>query len=154
MITTPEAIVTQEITTAVVPLKIPGQDMGKYMDAAIQEVIKTITGQGIAITGPLFSFHKRRPGSTFDFELGFPVAAPIKAEGRVVNSKLPAAKVVRAVYQGPYDDLGKAWGALQQWVREHGHGESGRFWESYLNAPDEVRDPREYRTELNWIAGD
>ena len=153
MISPPEVITTQEVATAAIHLLIPCQDMGKYMDPAIQEVIKTITGQGIQITGPMFSYHHRRPGDTFDFEIGFPVNKAIKEEGRVKNSKLPAVKVVRSVYQGPYEGLAQAWPALQQWVRANGHGETGRFWESYLNNPNEVKDPKDYRTELNWIVG-
>jgi effector-binding domain-containing protein len=151
MISTPEVITTQEVTTAVIPLVIPGRDMPKYMDPAIQEVIKTITGQGVQIVGPMFSYHHRRPSDTFDFEIGFPVSKAIKEEGRVINSKLPAVNVVRSVYSGPYEGMAHAWHALQQWVRENGHGETGKFWEAYLTNPDEVKDPMAYRTELNWI---
>lgn len=151
MITSPEVITTQEVATAAIHLVISCQDMPTHMDPAIQELIETITGQRIPITGPLFSFHHRRPGETFDFEIGFPVPKTIKEEGRVKNSKLPAVKVVRSVYQGPYEGLAQAWSALQIWVREHGHGETGIFWESYLNNPNEVKDPKDYRTELNWI---
>lgn len=153
MITPPELITTQEVATAVIHLVIPGRDMPKYMDPAIQEVIKTITGQGSQIAGPMFCYHHRRPSDTFDFEIGFPVNKAIKEEGRVKNSKLPAVNVVRSVYQGPYEGLAQAWPALQQWVRSNGHGETGSFWESYLNNPDEVKDPKDYRTELNWIVG-
>lgn len=153
MIATPEIITTQEVITAVIPLVIPGRDMPKYMDPAIQELINLITGQGILITGPMFSYHHRRPSDTFDFEIGFPVSKAIKPEGRVLNSRLPAVKVVRSVYQGPYEGLAQAWSALQNWVRANGYGETGKFWESYLNNPDEVKDAREYRTELNWIVG-
>jgi effector-binding domain-containing protein len=154
MISTPRLITTQAIATAVIPLVIPGREMQMYMDPAIQEVIKAITGQGIAIAGPMFSYHHRRPSDTFDFEIGFPVAKAIKPEGRVINSQLPAVNVVRSVYTGPYDGLAQAWPALQKWVRENGHGETGKFWESYLTNPDEVKDPKEYRTELNWIVGE
>ncbi|MGV3636274.1 MAG: GyrI-like domain-containing protein [Flavobacteriales bacterium] len=153
MITPPEVISTKELITAAIPLVIPGRDMPKYMDPAIQEIISVITGQRITITGPMFSYHHRRPSDTFDFEIGFPVSKAIKPEGRVISSKLPAVKVVRSVYQGPYEGLAQAWPALQQWVRANGHGETGKFWESYLNNPDEVKDPKEYRTELNWIVG-
>lgn len=153
MITPPEVISTKELITAAIPLVIPGRDMPKYMDPAIQEIITTIKGQGITITGPMFSYHHRRPSDTFDFEIGFPVSKAIKPEGRVINSKLPAVKVVRSVYQGPYEGLAQAWPALQNWVRTNGHGETGKFWESYLNNPEEVKDPKEYRTELNWIVG-
>lgn len=153
MISTPEVITTKEVITAAIPLVIPGRDMPKYMDPAIQDIIKTLTGQGIQIAGPMFSYHHRRPSDTFDFEIGFPVSSAIKEEGRVKNSALPAAKVVRTVYQGPYENLAEAWATLQKWVREQKLSESGRFFERYLNNPDEVQDPKEYRTELNWIVG-
>ncbi len=153
MITRPELIITKESATAVIPLVIPGRDMPRYMDPAIQEIIKVLTDQGLQPAGPMFSYHKRRPSDTFDFEIGFPVTKAIKEEGRVINSKLPSVKVVRSVYQGPYEGLAQAWPALQKWVRENGHGETGRFWESYLNNPNEVKSPNEYRTELNWIVG-
>lgn len=153
MISTPEVIHTRQIPTAVIPLVIAGRDMPKYMDPAIQELIKTITGQGIQITGPLFSYHNRRPSETFDFQIGFPVSAPIRPEGRVINSALPAVTVVRSVYQGPYEGLAQAWPELQSWVHAHGHGATGQFWETYLSNPEEVKDPKQYRTELNWIVG-
>lgn len=153
MISLPEVVNTQEITTAVVPLVIPGRDMPKFMDPAIQEIIKVLATQGMQPAGPMFSYHQRRPSDTFDFEIGFPVSQPIKEEGRVINSKLPAVTVVRSVYQGPYEGLAQAWPALQEWVRKSGHGENGRFWEAYLTNPDEVKDPKNYRTELNWIVG-
>ena len=153
MITPPEFITTHEVITAVIHLTIPCQDMGKYMDPAIQEVIKAITGQGIAITGPMFSYHRRRPSDSFDFEIGFEVSKTIKPAGRVMNSKLPAVKVARAVYEGPYEGLAQAWGELQKWVREMKLAETGRFWERYLTNPEEVKDPKNYRTELNWIVG-
>lgn len=153
MISTPEVIRTTEIATAVIPLVVPGREMPKYMDPAIEELIKTITGQGNSIVGPMFSYHQRRPSDTFDFEIGFPVAKPVKPEGRVINGKLPAVTVVRSVYQGPYDGLAQAWPELQTWVRKNGHGETGRFWESYLTNPEEVKDPKDYKTELNWIVG-
>lgn len=151
MITTPEIVTTEEVITAAIPLVIPGRDMPKYMDPAIQEIIKLLADQGMKPAGPMFSYHHRRPSDTFDFEIGFPVAKAIKEDGRVINSKLPAVKVVRSVYQGPYEGLAQAWPALQKWVRANGHGETGRFWESYLNNPNEVEDPKDYRTELNWI---
>ncbi|MBP6391308.1 MAG: hypothetical protein KA352_10475, partial [Flavobacteriales bacterium] len=116
MITQPEVIITKESATAVIPLVIPGRDMPKYMDPAIQEIIKVLTDQGLQPAGPMFSYHKRRPSDTFDFEIGFPVAKAIKEEGRVINSKLPSVKVVRSVYQGPYEGLAQAWPALQKWV--------------------------------------
>lgn len=153
MITTPELITTTEVLAATIHLVIPGHDMPKYMDPAIQEIIQMLSDQGLNPAGPMFSYHHRRPSETFDFEIGFPVVKSVEEKGRVKNSALPAAKVVRAVYQGPYERLGDAWRTLQDWVRAEGLPETGRFWERYMNNPDEVKDPKDYRTELNWGVG-
>ncbi|MBK9177826.1 MAG: GyrI-like domain-containing protein [Flavobacteriales bacterium] len=153
MISPPTITTTNEVLTATIHLVIPGMDMPKHMDPAIQEIIHVLADQGMQPAGPMFSYHHRRPSDTFDFEIGFPVAKAIKESGRVKNGTLPAERVVRSVYQGPYEGLAKAWPALQEWVRENGHGETGRFWECYLNNPDEVKDPKDYRTQLNWVIG-
>ena len=154
MNTPPQLITSKELPSAVIHLTIPGRDMPKHMDPAIQEILKTLADQGMQPAGPMFSYHHRRPSDTFDFEIGFPVAKAIKPAGRVLNSRLPSVKVARSVYQGPYEGLAQAWGELQGWVRSNKHGETGRFWESYLNNPNEVSSPKEYRTELNWIISD
>lgn len=151
MNTPPELITTTELPTAVIHLEIPGRDMPKYMDPAIKEILSVLAGQGTHPAGPMFSYHHRRPSETFDFEIGFPVDRPIKPSGRVVNGSLPAVQVARAVYHGPYEGLAGGWGELQAWVRNKELGGTGRFWECYLTSPDEVRDPKDYRTELNWV---
>lgn len=152
MITTPEILTTAEQPAATIHLVIPGMEMPQHMDPAIQEIIALLIEQGMQPAGPMFSYHHRRPSDTFDFEIGFPVAKPVKEKGRVRNSALPAGKVVRAVYLGPYERLGDAWRALQDWVRAQKLPETGRFYERYLNNPDEV-EPKDYLTELNWVVG-
>lgn len=153
MITPPAIVTTTAVPAATIHLVIPGMDMPKHMDPAIQEIIHVLAEQGLHPAGPMFSYHHRRPSDTFDFEIGFPVTKAIVESGRVKNGVLPAARVVRSVYQGPYEQLAGAWRALEKWVKEQGVKETGRFWERYLNNPDEVKDPNEYRTELNWVIG-
>lgn len=153
MTTPPEVIELKEQATASIHLTIPGRDMPKHMDPAIQEIIKVLADQGAQPAGPMFSYHYRRPSDSFDFEIGFPVTKAIRESGRVVNSKLPAVKVARALYRGPYEGLSEAWSALQRWVRDEKLPETGRFFERYLTNPDEVKDPKDYRTELNWVIG-
>ncbi|MDQ3099748.1 MAG: GyrI-like domain-containing protein [Bacteroidota bacterium] len=151
MITSPELIRTHRAITACIHLIIPARQMAEHMDPAIAEVLDTLKQEGKFPIGPLFSLHNRRPTETFDFDLGFPVAEPITPQGRVVNGELPAVQVVRTVYQGPYEHVKKAWEELREWVRREGHGESGRFWESYLTDPGKESDPTQWRTELNWV---
>jgi effector-binding domain-containing protein len=151
MITAPELTTTTEQPAATIHLVIPGRDMPKHMDPAIQEILKVLADQGLQPAGPMFSYHHRRPSDTFDFEIGFPVAQAIDEQGRVKSGSLPAERVARCIYQGPYERLSEAWPKLQEWVREQDLPETGRFFERYLNNPDEVQDPLQYHTELNWI---
>lgn len=153
MITTPELTTTSEVTAATIHLVIPGKDMPKYMDPAIQEIIRVLADQGMRPAGPMFSYHHRRPSDTFDFNIGFPVEKKIDEKGRVKNATLPVERVARCVYQGPYEGLAQAWPELQEWVREQKLPETGRFFERYLNNPDVVKDPKDYKTELNWVIG-
>ncbi len=151
MITTPEVLDTTAQPAAMIHLVIQRSEMARYMDPAIQEILEVLADQGVAPSGPMFSYHLRRPSDTFDFQIGFPVSGAIQPAGRVVNGELPAKKVVRAVHQGPYEGLAQGWQSLEEWVRQQGHGGTGRFWERYLTNPAEVKSPSEYRTELNWV---
>ena len=47
MNTKPSIVETEERPTSVIHLVIPGRDMPKYMDPAIQEILKTLTDQGM-----------------------------------------------------------------------------------------------------------
>jgi effector-binding domain-containing protein len=151
MIETPRIFEAPALLAAAIRLNVSGQDMSTHMDPAIAELLMVLATQGHVPTGPLFSYHHRRPSETFDFEIAFPVATPIMAHGRVHLFERPACRVVNTVYVGPYDGLREGWKALQEWVREQHLPETGRFWESYLTNPDDEPDPAKWRTELNWV---
>ncbi|HEY8160634.1 MAG TPA: GyrI-like domain-containing protein [Methylobacter sp.] len=142
MIDTPQLIQTEEQLTAVIHLIVPRAEISHVMEPAIAEIMSTIAAQGTTITGPCFSYHKKRPTDIFDFEVGFPVSQPITAVGRVRMSKLPAVKVVRTIYQGDYEGLGAAWGELCKWIEAEGLNVQESLWECYLTDPESNPDPR------------
>ena len=79
----------------VIHLTVPRAEISNVMGPAIAEIMSAIADQEIAIVGPCFSYHQKRPSDIFDFEVGFPVSRPITPAGRVKMSKLPATKIVR-----------------------------------------------------------
>ena len=85
----------------------------------------------------------------FDFELGIKVSSPVTATGRVKPGQLPAAKVARAIYRGPYEGLPAAWGEFNQWMEANGHAQAGDLWELYSVGPQSTPDPANWLTELN-----
>jgi effector-binding domain-containing protein len=126
--------------TATIHLQIPRD--------SISEVLSTLAAQGVAPEGPMFSYHLRRPSDSFDFEVGFPVAAKINAVGRVAASTLPLTKVARTIYRGPYEGLGDAWSEFNKWVEAEGLNADQTLLESYAVGPETESDPAKWVTEL------
>jgi effector-binding domain-containing protein len=149
MIETPYLTQSEAILTACIPLVVPSSDICTLMDPAIKELIATVTGQGVVPSGPLLSYHRHRPTDVFDFEISFPVPAPITPAGRVVNSSIPSLRIARTIYQGPYEGLGEAWGEFMDWIEANGHQPTENLWECYLVGPATTDDDTQFRTELN-----
>ena len=135
--------------TAVIRLTIPREEIRNVMGPGIGELMATIAAQGIAPAGPWFTHHLRMDPDIFDFEIGVPVTAPVAAAGRVKAGQLPATRVARTVYHGPYEGLAAAWAEFDAWIAAEGHTAGTDLWECYVAGPESSPDPATWRTELN-----
>ena len=149
MIDTPQIVQTSEQSTAAIHLTVPRSEIQTVMGPAIGEVIAVLSAQQIAPQGSVFTSHFRRPTETFDFEVGVPVQQPVVPAGRVKPSVLPATRVARTVYHGPYEGLGAAWGELETWITANGHVSAENLWECYRIGPESGLEPHLWQTELN-----
>lgn len=149
MLSTPEIVQTQAQEAAIIHLTIPRGEMPRQFGRAIGELMAALTAQGVQPASAVFAHHLKMPGDVFDFELGVAVAAPVKATGRVQPGRLPAAKVARTVYSGPYEGLPSAWGEFNAWINANGHAQRDELWELYAVGPQSTPDPAGWRTELN-----
>ena len=149
MIDTPQITQTTEQSTATIHLTIPRGEIRSAMGPGIGEVVATAQAQGIGPIGPWFTHHLKMDPAVFDFEICVPVTAPVAPVGRVTPGKMPAVRVARTVYQGPYEGLGEAWGEFQLWITANGHVPRPDLYECYLTGPESTTNPAEYRTELN-----
>ncbi len=149
MLDTPQVMESADQLTALIPLVVPRAEIQSVMGPSIREVYAAIAAQGIAPAGPWFTHHRRSPTDTFDFDVCVPVATPVAAAGRVKPGRLPATRVARAVYSGPYEGLAAAWGEFSAWIEANGHTPRADLWECYLVGPESNPDPAAWRTELN-----
>lgn len=149
MIDTPQLVQTALQHTAVVHVTVPRAEIRSVMGPGRQELMAALAAQGVVPTGPWFSHHLRLDPAVFDFEIGVPVAAPIKPAGRVKNGTLPAATVARTVYRGRFEGLAGAWGEFDAWIVAGGRAPAEDLWECYLAGPESSPDPVQWRTELN-----
>jgi effector-binding domain-containing protein len=149
MLATPQIIHTEVQEAAVIRLTIPRSEMMKAFGPAVGELLTALAAQGVEPIGAVFAHHLKMSPDTFDFELGIKVSAPVKAAGRVKPGQLPAVKVARTVYSGPYEGLPAAWGEFNGWMKANGHAPAEDLWELYSVGPQSSTDSANWRTELN-----
>jgi len=123
------------------PARVPDA-FGEYLPR-IGAKVGRLGGQ---FCGPPFLVYHGMLDGELDVELGMPVShavvglpelARIGLES-VGTSELPAGRVAKWIYRGPYAGLGQGWNQFNAWLIEHGHGIDGTTWESYLDSPDSV----------------
>jgi effector-binding domain-containing protein len=149
MLATPEIIQTKAQEAAVIRLTIPRSEMMKVFGPAVGELMGALAAQGVEPVGAVFAHHLKMTPDTFDFELGVKVSSPVKAAGRVKPGQLPAVKVARTVYSGPYEGLPSAWGEFDKWMNANGHKQAENLWEVYSVGPQASLASTNWRTELN-----
>lgn len=145
----PKIVDVPSLDTACIHLTIPRSAIQKEMGPAIEELYASLEEQSIAPKGPLLAHHLRVDPATFDFEVGVPVTVPVSETGRVRQGHIPASRVVRSTYSGPYEGLQDAWRDLNEWIRSQGLTMGPNLWEVYLKGAESSDDPKEWRTELN-----
>ncbi len=148
MLDNPHITDTAVQQTAVIRFTIPREEIQKVMGPAFQEVMDAVAAQGLVPAGAFFSHHFRMDAKIFDFEVGVPVHARITAAGRVLASQLPATRVATAVYRGPYEGLGQAWGEFSDWIVAQGLQPADDLWEVYAAGPETGPDSANWSTEF------
>ena len=149
MLATPQIIETNVQEAAIIRLTVPRSEMREVFGPAVGELMAALAAQGVEPVGAVFAHHLKMSPNTFDFELGVKVSAPVKTTGRVKPGRLPAVKVARTVYGGPYEGLPSAWGEFNKWMKANGHEQAENLWEVYSVGPQSSSDPADWRTELN-----
>ena len=149
MIESPRIVQVEQVLTAAIHLTVPRSQIQQVMGPAIAEVMGVVAAQGAGPAGPWLTHHLRMDPVTFDLEVCVPVTRPVEPAGRVVPSSLPAARVAQAVYCGPYEGLGAAWGEFRAWITAQGLTPGPSLWEVYQVNPANSVDPATWRTVLH-----
>jgi effector-binding domain-containing protein len=149
MLDTPQIVEAGAQLAAIIRITVPRDAIQQVMGPGYAELMGALASQGVTPAGPWFDHHLAMRPDVFDFELGVPISAPITPVGRVVIGQLPAARVARTVYHGPYEGLGDAWAEFDAWINEEGHTPGPDLWECFVVGPESSPNPADWRTELN-----
>ena len=107
-----------------------------------------VAAQSAGIAGPSFARYHQFDDKKVILEIGVPISGDAESQGEMKQSELPASRVAKIKYTGPYEGLHEAWAELGKQVADGGYEANGAFWESYVTDPREVPDPNNWVTEL------
>jgi len=144
----PQLTTVEATPTAVVRATVATAELPAFFDHSFASLATVLAQQSLTPTGPAFAFSLRPPGHTSELEVGFPIACPVRPDGEVVPSALPAGRVATVVHSGGYDGLPAAWSELQQWVDRQGLRTAAGSWDVYLTEPTPHGDPAGNVTQL------
>jgi effector-binding domain-containing protein len=110
---------------------------------------------GLTMAGAPYARYAEFGPERADVELGFPVTSadgipPLAADDQIGATELPGGEAATYRHVGPYQDLGQAYAAGEQWFAASGRAPSGPPWESYEVGPDAVSDPSSLETLVCW----
>jgi effector-binding domain-containing protein len=111
------------------------QDLPQVMGRVFGEIMQYLGELGEQPAGPPFAAYYNMDMAQLDVEIGFPVARPLAAKGDLKPGEIPGGKLASTLHVGPYDQVGPAYEALSQWVRDNGYEATGVAYEFYLNDP-------------------
>jgi effector-binding domain-containing protein len=134
--------------TAAVDGTLCVSEIGPWLARTYSTIAQLLARQGCTPAGPPFARYHLREDGRFAVEAGFPIDAPIDAEGDMRPSTLPGGSVAETVHVGPYEDMKLGYNSLFSWVQLQGAEPVGDPWEIYLTDPEAEPDPAEWRTVI------
>ena len=130
-------IVSRDVPTqrvATIRERVQMTAIGRAMGEGFGEVARATEAAGAEIDGLPFAIYHEVGPDEVEVELGFPVLGNVEV-GRVHSATLDGGHVACTVHMGPYEEVGRAYDALDRWVQMHGRRVVGPPREVYLNEP-------------------
>jgi effector-binding domain-containing protein len=127
-------------------------ELGPEAGRAMGELFAHLGQAGAAPDGPPFALYHGAPSEDeqVDVEFCVPVSRPMSGAGRISGRELAGGPAAYTLHRGRYDAVGPVYAALQRWIQEHGHECADAPREIYLVGPQQVTDPAQLRTEIQW----
>lgn len=112
------------------------------------EELFAFIGKNTLIADKVLAFYHSY-GPQFSMDVAVEVnRIPQQLSGRIKTKYLAGGNAVIARYQGPYEQVTKAYASITKWLKEHGKKPKDKPFEVYLNDPSAVTDPFELRTDV------
>jgi effector-binding domain-containing protein len=135
----------------VIRQRVPFEKLPEVIPAMIDEVHGHMQTVGATFAGPPFIVcpYPDNDGMV-ELTTGWPVGKTFPGAGRVEFTTLPACTVLSYWHRGHYSELGRSYRALEELVEREGLSRAGPPREIYETSPEEVPDPADWLTEVQF----
>ncbi|MDP1827530.1 MAG: GyrI-like domain-containing protein [Archangium sp.] len=132
--------------TLCVKAQVPVTELPMALGKAFGQIMGLLESRGEQPAGMPYVAYKNLDMANLDVEIGFPVAKPLEGKGEVEPGALPGGTWAATLHVGPYDQVGPAWDALQQFIAASGRKARGVGYEFYFDPPE--TPPEKIRTRI------
>lgn len=132
--------------------QLPAHDINAAVAKTFDEVNDRLLRSQVRMSGPPRAHFRFCDGARVDYDVGVPIhpddASAARDFGLQVGETLVGEALLH-IHQGPYAELGRAYGEMEHDLHAKGLKGRGDLWEVYLNDPDEC-PPSALLTEILW----
>jgi effector-binding domain-containing protein len=139
MDTTPELVTLKPETGIAIREKVPLAKLPAFFGAAFGELAACAGGE---VAGPPLARYFAFEPAGVDVEAIFPLRAPVAVTGRIHAVALPGGPAVQVRHVGSYDELGRTYQSIEEWIDDHHEKRADAVREVYLSMPTAPVDER------------
>jgi len=149
-----EEIMAPEMNFIQIESICPISEIGPKLSMLYSQIMEKITENKLAVVGmPMAMYPGIQPTDTVTRIIAM-MATDKKCTSscgpNVSCGNIPARKVLKAVYFGPYEKNIIAYQAIQAMMAEKNLSSAGEPYEEYANDPMEVKDEAKFQTNVYW----
>jgi len=133
---------------------IPHKGPFTEIEGVIRQLTHAIQEQKIAPAGPMIGVYYNNPDMVkpeeLKWEMGFPVSAKVEVQAPLEKKEWKFTYVVTAIHKGPYEETGKTYYKMFEWMQANKLTMAGPVMERYMTMPTPDTKPEDLRSEL-WV---
>jgi effector-binding domain-containing protein len=124
-------------------------DTSNPLGEGFQTIQAFIQQRSIPVAGaPLRTYQTPWRKRSVQVNTCVPVLGRHRGEGGIASAELESAELAYTIHEGDYYTVPKTLEKLLAWIKQQGHTVNGWVREIYLEHPQTVHDPKQYRTEI------
>jgi effector-binding domain-containing protein len=125
--------------------------MEKMQEAVPRNISRVAEAIGMRHTGPPFcKCAAPDEEGYFETEVGWPVPDDVEVDAPFEVTEYQAATALVMKHRGPYEELGRSYRFMAEQLEERGLTGAAAPVEWYESDPEQVPDPKDYVTIIEW----